>query len=799
MACLHPPNAVSTCITARIAYARFSAESDSTFLAYGGASITTTTLYDGNNNVRQLVDDNGNITLWTYDSLNRVTVMTFHDGSTRTNVYDEASDVVIYSDENGSVFTNIFDAVGRKTSVSITLASVVVGTTAQEFEYDGLGRSTFSRDSVSTVDADAALVYDSLSRVLEDSQTFGGNIRNVTNEKFVSHPVTQFAFPNGRQTTNTYDPLYRRTEVAKTGGASIAKWQFFGPGRVAECELGNGLIQTNMNNARTRLACQEGLASPTWGNQSSDRLGYDGAGRMITKRFLADGINGGTHAYNNTTALVGQTTAFDLASNKLYERELHAESRSHLYEFFDDQTPQGGYDSLDRLRQYQRGVLSNTGGQGNAGGGSVETPISLPNTDEQRTYDLDGLGNWHRTVFKPVGNSEVNELRQHNGLNQITTVNDGSGNVPFSYDLNGNLLNDGIRSYEWDALNRLKKVYKDPNGMPALIGSYDYDAIGRRIRKIVSNGGLSGAIANGTTDFIYNSSWQCVEERNGSNDPTKQYVWGIYIDDLLQQRTDPDGTPADYYPLQDVLYRTTALTDDSGDIIEVYDTDAYGNTLIFNSPGTSGNWWADDTIQTDEPDCDFIFTSRQYDPETGAHLYRTRFYVASIGRFVSRDAYEGVQGRLPHHRVSVRVWTNPIEPTTPSKNQDVPDLNLYAFVRGNPVLCVDPTGEMITFSSGRKPAEPTYTIQSLAAHPVIAAWIANQWRLSNPNGPGAAKQEREFWIGYVYEQKAVGVVLWNPGTRASIIPGPKPRFTLGHFHTHPNTVAEGDCSITRRD
>ncbi len=180
-------------------------EPDSTFLAYGGASITTSTLYDGNSRVRQLVDDNGNITLWTYDTLNRPTVMTFHDGSTRVNDYNEASDVIEYTDENGSVFTNTFDAAGRKTAVSIALASGVVGTTAQSFQYDGLSRTTFAGDTVGAANADVTMVYDSLNRVLEDSQAFGGNTRNVSNEKFTSHPITQFAFPNGRQITNTYD------------------------------------------------------------------------------------------------------------------------------------------------------------------------------------------------------------------------------------------------------------------------------------------------------------------------------------------------------------------------------------------------------------------------------------------------------------------------------------------------------------------------------------------------------------------------------------------------------------------
>ena len=53
---------------------------------------------------------------------------------------------------------------------------------------------------------------------------------------------------------------------------------------------------------------------------------------MISKRYLAGGINGTTHAYNDSTSLAGFTTSFDRAGNKLYERHLHSESRSHLYQ-----------------------------------------------------------------------------------------------------------------------------------------------------------------------------------------------------------------------------------------------------------------------------------------------------------------------------------------------------------------------------------------------------------------------------------------------------------------------------------
>jgi RHS repeat-associated protein len=628
----------------------------------GGACISTRTFYDGNGRVTQLVDDRGGVTAFEYDTLDRQTKLIFHDGSERVNVFNKAGNVVTYTDENGSVFTNTFDALGRKTAVSISLASGVIGTTAQGFAYDGLSRNTFARDSISSTHADVSLRYDSLSRVLEDSQAYGGNTRNVTNSKFASLPVSEFTFPSGRQITNAYDALYRRALVEETsGGDDIATWEFFGASRVAEVALGNGLIMTCMNNDRTRSAVQQGESIPAWGNQSSDRLGYDGSGRMIAKRFLADGINGGTHAYNNTSAFVGFTTEYDKASNKLYERVLQAEARSHLYEPMVGGVPQGGYDSLDRLRQYQRGTLE-------SGGGSVTSPIAVPNTDEFRTYDLDGLGNWKKTEYEPVGGAVLTQNRQHNYLNEIARTSIASSNTDFSYDgipgaRNGNLADDGVRTYEWDALNRLKKVYKTPSS-PVLIGEYTYDAFGRRIRKVITNGGLSGTIPNGTTDYLFTTQWQCVEERDGSNNPLKQYVWGIYIDELLQQRhlLEVNGHgEGDYYPLQDLLYRTMALTHSGGGIIEAYDYDAYGNTLIFDAAGTGGNWWANDASQWELATCEALFTGQWYEQESALYLYRRRTYSPAASRFISRDPAVG-------------------------------DINLYGYCRNNPLTQMDPWG-----------------------------------------------------------------------------------------------------------
>ena len=191
--------------------------------------------------------------------------------------------------------------------------------------------------------------------------------------------------------------------------------------------LGNGLTCTWMNNARKhspcraeRPACPIRLGSLPAG-QSADRLGYDGAGRVITKRYLLSGTGDGGYSHPGPSSASPPPSTAPATSST--SGALHAEERSSLYEPFDsNQIPQGGYDSLDRLLQYQRGVLATSGGcrgqrrrfdHGRRGDHAAQYRFA-------RSYLLDSLGNWRNTAFTPVGGSSQTEIRQHNGLNEIT-------------------------------------------------------------------------------------------------------------------------------------------------------------------------------------------------------------------------------------------------------------------------------------------------------------------------------------------------------------------------------------------
>ena len=376
--------------------------------------------------------------------------------------------------------------------------------------------------------------------------------------------------------------------------------------------------------------------------------------------------------------ILGFTTWYDDASNRLFDRHLHADCRSHLYT---------DIDAANRLLAFQRGKLVEP-----EDGALLPTAIeqdkdlTLPGADRDRTYDLDLMGNWKSTTFTPIDEegqvqeTQTQDRGKHGPLNQIPGLN---------HDPNGNLLDDGTRTYKYDVLNRLRQVYRKEDG--ELLVDYEYDAFNRRVRKVVHDldgngyGGLDAKpqteeekkeadnfndrVPAATTDYLY---WgdQCVEERAPNSDEDtvlRQYVWGQYIDELVQQREYNPSDPESYedlYPLHDLRNTTVALTHSSQRILETYDTDAYGNTIIHKSCGNDGAWFTDDDETGQNPLCPFIYTGRRYDPETKLYYYRARHYNPQLGRFIQRDPIGYAGG-----------------------------LNLYEYAGSNPTINVDPYGE----------------------------------------------------------------------------------------------------------
>ena len=171
-----------------------------------------------------------------------------------------------------------------------------------------------------------------------------------------------------------------------------------------------------------------------------------------------------------------------------------------------------------------------------------------------------------------------------------------SGDAPDEpeHDAAGNLTYDGLYWYTYDAWNRLAKVqvaYRAAGDDPEkkhTIATIEYDGLGRRIEKAITNCGDWDA----TYEYYYDGH-SLIETQNGSDETLKQYVWGTqYIDELIQIGLNDDPTAGDeddvetfYYALQDANFNVLGIVKHNGDLKERYEYTPYGQRTVYKSAG----------------------------------------------------------------------------------------------------------------------------------------------------------------------------------------------------------------------
>ena len=128
---------------------------------------------------------------------------------------------------------------------------------------------------------------------------------------------------------------------------------------------------------------------------------------------------------------------------------------------------------------------------------------------------------------------------------------------------NGNIINDGTRIYAYDALNRLSTVKRTSDDAQVaavrLRRPRPADPEDRQQRRRHRQPSPTAPPATCTTAADRGGA----EPQRQHYSTLRQFVWGIYIDELMQMKTYANtGTQplaaGVYYPLQDLLYRTTA-------------------------------------------------------------------------------------------------------------------------------------------------------------------------------------------------------------------------------------------------
>ena len=268
--------------------------------------------------------------------------------------------------------------------------------------------------------------------------------------------------------------------------------------------------------------------------------------------------------------------------------------------------------------------------------------------------------------------------------NQIQSIRVGTANYTPSYDASGDVTVDPSSGnhYAYDGEGRICAV----SGPSGTMG-YLYDAEGNRVAKssiqlvmvngtptlscdMTQNGFMT---SNNETDYILGPGGEQVSEvaqdSNGGMNWQRTYV---YAAGALFAAYDPSPDnptkPLPSFRLTDWLGTLRATTDSAGVLQGTCTGLPFGDGLA-----CAGNI----------PD-PHHFTGKERDAESGNDYFSARYYSSSMGRFLSPD------------------WSAKVAPVPYAKLDDPQSLNLYAYVRNNPLVRFDPDGHWVCKGDSEK-------------------------------------------------------------------------------------------------
>jgi YD repeat-containing protein len=174
------------------------------------------------------------------------------------------------------------------------------------------------------------------------------------------------------------------------------------------------------------------------------------------------------------------------------------------------------------------------------------------------SYDLAGRRSGVSGSFARTASPSPLSSASYDVANRLTQW---SGTT-LSYDANGNLINDGVNTYTWDARNHLASI---SGGTTA---SFQYDPFGRRVTR---------NILGSATNFLYDGGNSIQELSSGS--PTADVTSGG-VDEAFARS---DSTGISNY-LLDAQGSSVALTDSFGTVQTQYAYEPFGKTTATGSP-----------------------------------------------------------------------------------------------------------------------------------------------------------------------------------------------------------------------
>ncbi len=479
--------------------------------------------YDGVNRLVAQVDPAGQRSSFGYDALGNRLVMTDTLGHATQFAYDTLNRPITTTRPLGQVTVAQYDALGNRVKAIDPLGR------ATQYAYDTLNRSVTLTD---TLGHGTSLAYDALGRLTTQTD------------------------PLGHATTFSYDLADRQLTVADALGNTT---------RTGYDLLGNRVVLTDANGLVTRYGfdtlsrlisvTENYSATGPVNNQTNvtTRYDYDPLGNRTT---LTDALNHATtYQYDALNRLTTLSDALNNSTSYAYDPL----SRRTTLSDAKGQVTQFAYDILSRLSAITYVTENKTV---KFAYDAVGNRTVMTDTAGVTRYSYDDLYRLTQVVdpFTQTVSYAYDLANNRTNLtypiaNRLTTA----GGVAFTWDNNGNLLNDGKSTYTYDQANRLTKVV---TGTQTYTMTYN----GQGDRLTLSVNGTQTKYAND----VAGSLTQAILETTGATKNAYLYGKGH----IAQQKTNIQDFGLDGLGSVRQLYNSSGL------IVSDRQWDPYGNLTI---------------------------------------------------------------------------------------------------------------------------------------------------------------------------------------------------------------------------
>jgi RHS repeat-associated protein len=615
---------------------------------------------DSAERLTSVTNANQEVTQFGYNALDLIASLTdgnLHQTTFQYNQFGWLTNKL--NNSSNSVLQLAYDANGRVTNRWMP----ATGNTA--YAFDALGNLTnisYPGNATSPI----SFVYDKLNELTNMFDAIGVTAFSYT-------PTGQLQSEAGPWTSDTVSYAYyqsQRTNLTiNSSPPSTISYTYDSAWRLAGLTSSAGAFAYGYGASPSTLV--QSIALPNFASISNS---YDALSRFSSTAlvsFWGHILDGSTYAYGQPDLRTGITRNLGLTTNSV---AIGYDSIGQINSWTGTESGGAarlneqlgyGYDSADNLHLRTNGALIQTF--------TVDPLNQLTNVSRTGALTLNGAipapatnitvnGQTAQTygdfTFARTNNSLINGANSFTVIAQnvygVTVTNALSLNLPatvsLQYDANGNLTNDGTRSFVFDAENHLTNV----NTAGAWKTEFVYDGLGREriARDYTWQGG--NWVKTNETRFVCDGVL-AIQERNSNNAVQVTYTRGSDLSGSLSgaggiggllARTDTNGST--FYHA-DGAGNITSLIDDNQNIVARYEYDAFGRLI--------GEWGVKASVNTMQ------FSSMPRDAQSGLVLFPTRPYEPNFGRFLSHDQIGEGGG-----------------------------INLYAFVGNSPLNRGDPLG-----------------------------------------------------------------------------------------------------------